>query len=371
VIAERPVVAALQAAFAATEAGRNFRIGGGAARVPQDTPTPMFETLTGGSTGTPRRIWRTQASWVRSFGVNADLFGIGPGIMVAVLGHLSHSLALYAAVEGVHLGAGVHLLAGMQPGRQARAIAARRIGILYATPVQLRLLLDAARGPVLQTAHVIVGGGALDAPLRGKLGLMFPNAVIHGFYGAAETSFVALSSASDTPGTAGMPYPGVRIALRDGEGAAAGDGPGEVWVQSPYLANGYAGADFGSARWKDGWVSVGEWGRMDAGQLIILGRASRMVRIADQSVFPEEIEAFLLGQPGVQDAAIVARPDMRRGHVLEAILRGDPSGARAILMAAKSRFGPLAAPRRVHWRQDWPQLPSGKTDLARLADDLA
>ena len=31
------------------------------------------------------------------------------------------------------------------------------------------------------------------------------------------------------------------------------------------------------------------------------------------------------------------------------------------------RLGPLKAPRRVVWRQDWPVMASGKTDLAALA----
>ena len=48
-----------------------------------------------------------------SFRVNAG-FGIGPGARVAVLGRLVHSLSLYGAIEGLHLGAEVHLLEGGQ-----------------------------------------------------------------------------------------------------------------------------------------------------------------------------------------------------------------------------------------------------------------
>ena len=44
---------------------------------------------------------------------------------VAVLGRLVHSLALYGAVEAVHLGAELHLLDALRPDRQRAALAAR------------------------------------------------------------------------------------------------------------------------------------------------------------------------------------------------------------------------------------------------------
>ncbi len=373
VIAEQPGVAALQVAFAAADAGLPFRIGV-AGPAPDPAPDaaslPMFETLTGGSTGTPRRILRTQASWIASFRINAALFGIGPGTRVAVLGALSHSLALYAGIEALHLGADLHLLSGISPPRQGRELRGRGVHLLYATPVQLRMLADAGVAAMPGLSRLVVGGGALDGALRARLAVLFPTALIQTFYGAAETSFVALSGPDTPDGAAGAPYPGVEIALRDETGSDLGNGSGQVWVRSPYLATGYAGADAGSGEWSDGWVSVGEWGRMDGGQLTILGRASRMVRIADQSVFPEEIEAFLLVQPGVRDAAVLPRPDALRGQVLQAVLRGDATVEQAVLSAARARFGMLAAPRRAHWRTDWPLLPSGKPDLAALSADL-
>ena len=42
---------------------------------------------------------------------------------MAVLGRLSHSLALYAGAEALHLGATVHLLDRLRPDRQRRALA--------------------------------------------------------------------------------------------------------------------------------------------------------------------------------------------------------------------------------------------------------
>ena len=350
VLPDAPLAAALGAAF-----GGPFRIGGDG---DLQAGVGAFETLTSGSSGQPRRILRSMASWVASFAVNAGLFGIGPGVRVGVLGRLVHSLSLYAAVEGLHLGAEVHVLDSLRPDRQRLALAARGVEVLYATPAQLRLMVEVG-GPELGLRLVVVGGSKLDAALRAGVLAMAPGAVVREFYGAAEASFITLSGPDCPEASVGQPYPGVEIAVDTGE----------IWVRSPYLFQDYAGSDPGSARWRDGWLSVGEMGRMEDGYLYLSGRAGRMVTVADQNVFPEEIEAFLATLPGVARAAVLPRPDALRGVHLVAVLMGTVDEG-AVLAACRAEFGALKAPRAVHFVADWPVLASGKTDLAALEGAL-
>jgi long-chain acyl-CoA synthetase len=93
--------------------------------------------------------------------------------------------------------------------------------------------------------------------------------------------------------------------------------------------------------------------------------------VADQNVFPEEIEAYL-ATLGLARVAVLPRPDPLRGTVLVAVAEGQGSAAEtdALLRQARARFGPLKSPRALVWRVDWPVLASGKPDLARLAADL-
>jgi long-chain acyl-CoA synthetase len=356
VIDARPSGAALARALAVP--GAAFRIGGVGA---VSDAAAVFETLTSGSSGVPRRIMRSMASWSASFAVNAGLFGIGPGVRVAVLGQLVHSLALYGAVEAVHLGAELHLLDGLRPDRQRAALAARGIEVLYATPAQLRLLVEA--GGVLLPALrlVLVGGSKLDAGLRGALAGM-TGAVVREFYGAAEASFITLAGPGCPEASVGVAYPGVEIEVRGVDAV----GLGQIWVRSPYLFQGYAGDDPGGTVWDADWLSVGEVGRLEAGYLYLAGRAGRMVTVADQNVFPEEIEAFIAGLPGVDRVAVLPRADALRGVVLVAVMRGDVGQEAAVLAACRVQFGALKAPRAAIWRGDWPVLASGKTDLAVL-----
>lgn len=355
-----------------------FRIGAPDLPPPRLHDQPVLETLTSGSTGQPRRIRRTQASWTASFAVNACL-GIGPGARVAVLGRLIHSLSLYGAMEGLHLGAQVHHLADLRPDRQRAALAERRITHLYATPAQLRLILGPETLPDLRL--LLVGGSKLDPALRRALATLAPNARIREFYGAAETSFVTLADGTTPEASVGCPYPGVELDI---------DPTGEVWVKSPYLFLGCADAGPVTAdravssarqkeaqergapatRWRDGWLSVGEIGQLKDGCLYLKGRAGRMVTVADQNVFPEEIEAFIETLPGVTRAAVLPIPDAKRGTVLVATIQGDPAQEATILTRLRHDLGPLKAPKALVWRQDWPTLPSGKTDLKALEVSL-
>lgn len=359
VIPDRPADEALSAALAGQ--GRAFRIGG-AGPAPEDGDLPVFETLTGGTTGRPRRIRRTQASWIASFLVHRDLFGIGPGVSVAILGGLIHSLSLYGALEGLHLGATVHLLAPLRPDRQRFALAARGVALVYATPAQMRQIVEAPGPDLPRLARVLIGGSKLDAGLRAALGRIAPGAELREFYGAAEASFVTLTDPATPAASVGRPYPGVTLTIRDAEGRLLPEGQiGAVWADSPYLFQGYGD---GPARPPGPWP-LGEDGWMTDGALYLSGRSARKVKIADQAVYPEAIEAFLLAQPGITRAAVLPRPDPRRGLHLIAALQGRAEEA-ALLTALRQEFGPLAAPRRLVWLADWPELASGKTDLAAL-----
>lgn len=334
-------------------------------------PPGAFLTLTGGASGLPKAVRRSQASWIASFGVNADRFALRSSDAVAVLGLLSHSLSLYAVLEALHLGLDAHVLADLSPRSQAAQIAKVGATILYATPTQLRLLARGAATPLPTFRLVLCGGGALDAATRAAVERLCPNAAVQVFYGAAETSFITLADANTPEGSVGRPYPGVDLRLLNAEGQPTAN-VGEIWVSSPYLFDGYASGDSTDTRWQDGYVTVGEMGELDKdGHLWIKGRRQRMVQIADQLVFPEAVEAVIAAHSSLS-CAVLPRDDALRGQRLVAVVEGVENRAQAegIIAACRAELGPLAAPRRVYFHPELPLLASGKIDLSVLFDWL-
>ncbi len=349
---------------AAIRSGRAFSVGPCGVSLLSKERTGYFHSRSGGTTGAAKTIRRSHASWIASFEVNRNHLSLGSEDRYAVLGVPAHSLALYALVEGAHLGADLHSFAGQRPRQQAQGVKAAQATILYATPTQLRLLCETgAELPCLR--HVLCGGGRLTPELWLRIAALCPKADLREFYGAAETSFVAWGDGSGPEGSVGRAYPGVEIRIDAKEGAI-----GEIWVRSPYLFDGYAEGDSAETRERDGFVTVGELGQLDKeGHLTVAGRRNRMVTIADQNVFPEDIEAFLLSDPAVTHCAVVPRSDPRRGTHLVAVIDG-PAEAElcdALLVRCRRAFGPLAAPRRLQVLDEFPLTLSGKPDLAAIA----
>ncbi|TNF17488.1 MAG: acyl--CoA ligase [Rhodobacteraceae bacterium] len=328
-----------------------------------DTPRPALFCETSGSSGAAKVIRRRPASWRRSFEVNRGIFALGPGERYGCFGHLGHSLTLYAVLEALHLGADIACLAGRGPKRQVDALREMAVTVLYATPSQLQLLARGAEAAGIEALpgirRVFCGGGTLDAALRQRLARLFPDAELREFFGASETSFITISDAKTPPGSVGRAYPGVALRIAGGE-------PGEIWVRSPYLFEGYDRGGSDDTRWDGDWLSIGEIGQMDArGNLFLRGRKGRMVTVADRNVFPEEIERLIGARADVVACAVLAEPDPLRGHRLHCFVEGT-APERALRLACRAGIGPEAVPHRFTYLARLPLLPAGKPDLQAL-----
>jgi long-chain acyl-CoA synthetase len=327
-----------------------------------DNPQRLY-CESSGSSGAPKLIRRTPNSWRGSFEVNKRQFGLRADDNYAVLGHLGHSLSLYAALEALHIGAGVAFLSELGPRSLAEAIRNYQITTLYATPSQLQVIIRADSAPFPSLKQVFFGGGKMNKILRSHLAERFPNASLKEFFGASETSFITMSDEATPEGSVGRLYPGVE--LRIGPGNVMGE-IGEIWVKSPYLFEDYVLGESPFTNWQDGYLSIGEMGSLDAnGYLHLAGRRSRMVTVADQNVFPEAIEALLHTLPDVEAAAVITPDDPLRGAQIIAAVVGDVD-ATSLRHACRAALGDAAVPRAVWILQDLPMLAAGKPDLQSL-----
>ena len=332
---------------------------------------PMVCCLTSGTSGTPKMILRSQQTWLSSIAVNQSLFNIGPNDRYVVLGALSHSLSLYAAAEALQVGADLYLFAGLRPDRQMMQLAKINATVLYATPAQLRQIVAQPIQEYSDTLRLIlVGGSKLDAETRDMLQIIAPRANIHEFYGASETSFIALSDGTTPSESVGRAYPGVTITIRDPFGNDAQHGQvGEIWVESPYLFDGYVALSEDDTRRSGAALTVGEYGHLDKeGYLYLAGRKGRMVTIADQNVFPEEIETCLLDLPQISRVAVLPIPDKKRGNRLVAYIETCAEiSDDVILRHCRQSLGTLKSPQSIHRPDHFPTLASGKPDLLALS----
>lgn len=326
----------------------------------------FIECTSCGSSGIPKIIRRQRRSWTDTMMVNQQLFALSSADRTAVLGAINHSLVLYGICESLFLAMPVNVLTGLRPAVQWRHLIASQITVLYITPTQLRLLC--ASGAVNpQVRLILCGGGKLDGITRQRAIESFPNAKIHEFYGASETSFITLADVTTPEGAVGKAYPGVEIIIRHSVA-----GVGEVWLRSPYLFEGYIQGENQETRHDGEFITVGELGWLDESQnLWLAGRQSRMVTIADQNIFPEAIESLLLQQLDQKLVAVIPKADPLRGHILHAFIQGraDPQLEKKLREKVVAQLGRASVPRKFHFLTDLPLLAAGKVDIRRLAED--
>ena len=323
---------------------------------PAPGPGGWLLARTSGSGGAPKVVRRRAESWAASAALHREVLGAGPDDVYGVPGHLSHSLALYAAVEALTLGAGLALCGGRGARGQVEALREAAATLLWATPAQLHLL--AGTGAALPAVRLaMVGGGRLDAGARARIAALCPNAGVRVFYGAAETSFVAWGDGAEPAGSVGRAYPGVDLRI----GA-----DGRIWAASPYLFDGYAEGGSAATERDGAFVTVGDLGRLDAGgHLFVTGRADRVVTVADRSLSLDAVEAAL-ADAGATGVALTV-PDPARGARLLCVVEGPEDAATAARIRAACRaLGGHAVP-VLRFVDALPMLPAGKPDRARLA----
>jgi acyl-CoA synthetase (AMP-forming)/AMP-acid ligase II len=324
------------------------------ARPPADA---AWATLTSGSSGTPRIVLRTAASWAESFPAISALLDDDavPDAerVVALPAPPSSSLTLFSLAHA--LGGGPRpVFPGQDAGHDGGFAEATSF---HGTPQALRALLDTGGLPRVRTA--LVGGSHLDENLRADAESRGIRVI--SYYGAAELSFVAVDDGSGL-----RPFSGVDIDVRDGE----------LWVRSPYAALGYLGAG-GPLRRDGDWATVGDLAELDSGtgvdtgtrMLKLRGRADGAILTASATVIPEEVEAELRRLPAVADAVVFGLPAGNVGALVAAMVEPAPGSpaitAGTLRGSTSSRLGPAHRP-RIWFTGELPRNASGKPARAEV-----
>jgi malonyl-CoA/methylmalonyl-CoA synthetase len=247
--------------------------------------------------------------------------------------------------------------------------------LFYGVPtIYVRLLeLDAVTARQLgQGMRLFVSG---SAPLPPSVLQTFRERFGHTIlerYGMSETLMLSsnLYSGERRAGTVGYPLPGTSLVIRDEQGSALPPGEiGQVHVRGPTVCAGYwRNSDATAAAFHEGWFATGDLGAVDDdGCLTLHGRASDLIISGGFNVFPREIEAVLLEEPGIREAAVVGAPDERRGEVpIAYVVTDDGVDLEAVRARCAAALASFKAPRAVIRVDSLPRNALGKVQKHRL-----
>jgi long-chain acyl-CoA synthetase len=318
-----------------------------AARRPARRHDGCLVKLTSGSTGGPRALVFTHAQMLADGRQVCATMGITPDDVNLAVIPLGHSYGLgNLVVPLLTQGTAMVCAASPLPHVLAADCARWRPTVFPAVPTLLRALvrseIEAAAWASLRLA--ISAGAPLPAAeavaFREKFGQP-----VHGFYGASETGGVCYDRTGEATATGrsvGPPLTGVRLHFRRGRRF--------VVESAAVMGRGaYSPRDLAELR--------------ADGELTLLGRAGRAVKIAGRRLDLAEIEAALRAVPGVRDAYAAAHPT--RADALAAAVATELT-----VGALRAELGRRVAAWKIpeHWMVlgEFPATARGKTDTRRL-----
>jgi fatty-acyl-CoA synthase len=337
-----------------------------------DAATPHAACLTfttSGTTAGPKLVLHRQhsiATHARDVAARIGTDAPGAAFLAAV--PLCGTFGLSAAMAALAGGAAIH------PMERFDAMAAealiRRAGIthLVGGDDMLLMLAEAARTPFAPFTFTGFANfhGKADRVMAESARL---NLAARGVYGSSEAQ--ALFALQDPHGPHALTGGGTPASAEAGFRIAA---DGELLLRGPSLFDSYLGDPAATARARDadGWFRSGDLAtaQPDGRGFDFATRAGDALRLGGFLVAPEEIEAFLLTQPGIRAAQVVAH----EGRAVAFVIAGDGFEEAATLAACARDLARFKLPARIVALDDFPTTdgPNGrKVQRAKLREMAA
>ena len=354
---------------------------------------PAYILATSGTTAKPKLAVHTQGGYqVGIYSMGRWCFGMKPtdvwwatSDIGWVVGHsyIVYAPLLFGSTTIAYEGAIDH------PGPEAIWQVVEEFGVtgIFTSPTAVRLLMrygaEATRkSDVSSLERIVCAGEVLNAPVwewlqKEVLEDRIP--VIDHWWqtetgGSAMGNPYGLAMLPIKPGSAGIPLPGIEVAVMtpEGEPCAVGE-KGILVIKRPWpsLTPAIWGEPerYGKEYWEriPGVYFTGDSAHIDEdGYVWFAGRADEVIKIAAHRLGTIEVETAFLKNPAVAEAGVTGRPDELRGEVISAfvVLRNEyqPSEElkQELLKTVRRELGPVAVIGELNFVDTLPKTRSGK-----------
>jgi len=353
-----------------------------------DPDEPCILQLSGGTTGVPKLIPRTNNDYVYNTKAAVAVNDVHADDCMLVALPIAHNFPL--ACPGISgffwKGARVVLTESPRADDVLPLIESERITHLGLVPALLIRYINTpgVTGRDLSSVRVInTGGQKLQPEVKRRAEIVFPNARVQEVFGMAEglLMFVRLDDSEEVRfETAGRPVcDDDEILIVDEDRNPVPDGEvGELLVRGPYTLRGYYNVPEYNARTftPDGFYCSGDlMRRHPSGNYIVEGRKKDLINRGGEKISAEEIENLILSHPAVLNVACVPMPDPVLGERMCAFVI--PKPGRTLTLSELAGFltekglAKFKLPERLELTDDLPLSKFGKVAKNVLTKQVA
>ena len=356
-----------------------------------DAEDPLFVLYTSGSTGKPKGVLHTSGGYLVFASMTHELvFDIREEDIywcTADVGWVTgHSYVVYGPLAN---GATTLMFEGVpnypDSGRFWQTVDKHKVSVFYTAPTAIRALMREGEAPVKAWSRASLRLlGSVGEPINPEAWEWYHRVVgddrcpIVDTWWQTETGGILISplpgAIDQKPGSATLPFFGVRPAIVDNEGnALEGKAEGNLVILDSWP--GQMRTVYGDhQRFIDtyfktfpGRYFTGDGARRDEdGYYWITGRVDDVLNVAGHRIGTAEIESALVAHPQVAEAAAVGFPHDIKGqgiYVYVTLIQGaegSDSLKKELREWVRKEIGAIASPEFIQWAPSLPKTRSGK-----------
>ncbi|MEM1157360.1 MAG: acetate--CoA ligase [Verrucomicrobiota bacterium] len=366
-----------------------------------DSEHPLFILYTSGSTGKPKGILHTTAGYLLGAHLSTkyvfdlkeqDIFWCS-----ADIGWITgHSYVVYGVLSN---GGTTLLYEGApnypEPDRFWQIIEDHKVDIFYTAPTAIRAFMKWGDGHVLKhdlsSLRLL---GTVGEPINPEAWMWYYKTVgkercpVVDTWWQTETGSHMLTTLPGAnamrPGSAGVPFLGVDIAVVDDQGKEVPPNTGgKLVIRQPWpsmLRTIYGDPKrYEQTYWGEieNCYFTGDGARRDKkGYFWVVGRIDDVLNVSGHRLGTAEVESALVSHLKVAEAAVVGRPDEIKGQAIVAFvtLKGSEQKSAALrdelILHVSKEIGAIARPDSIRFADALPKTRSGKI-MRRLLRSIA
>jgi acyl-coenzyme A synthetase/AMP-(fatty) acid ligase len=349
---------------------------------------PMLIYFTSGTTGAPKMVLHTHASYGLGHQITARYWqDLGPGDIFWGVSDTGWAKAAWSKLFG-QWGVGATVLAWNAKGKpdfdqMLRMIVDHGVTVFCAPPTIYRnfVLRELDGYDFSSLRHCLAAGEALN-PETFTAWREATGTQIHDGYGQTETVNLLANypCMPIKPGSLGKPTPGLEVAIVDDRAAplpAGSEGQIAVRVQPerpPWLFTEYWRDEEATARSHQGdYYLTGDRAYVDEdGYFWFRSRNDDVIISAGYRIGPFEVESVLMEHQAVAETAVIGVPDDMRGQAVKAFVVLAPGHQPSQQLAeelqefVQEQTAPYKYPRHVEFIDELPKTISGKIRRVEL-----